>query len=66
VNAEDRCPENDYWEAAVWLSHEDCIAMMKKCISADKIPHNFVVFYAVSKNKNSVHDTSNPVNWQPR
>lgn len=66
VNAEDRCPENDYWEAAVWLSHEDCVAMMKKCISSDKIPHNFVIFYAVSNNKNSVHDTSNPVNWQPR
>ncbi len=65
VNPANKPPEDNYWEDAVWLSHEDCVAMMKACITAEKVPHNFSVCYAVSNNKNRIHDISNPFNWKP-
>ena len=64
VNAADKPPKDDYWEDAVWLSHKDCVAAIRACLAKDKIPNNFVVFYAVSNNKNMVHDTSNPLGWK--
>lgn len=63
VNAMDTPPKDDYWEDAVWLSHKDCVEAIRACLTKDKIPNNFVVFYAVSKNSNMVHDCSNPIGW---
>ncbi len=65
VNAADKQPENDFWESAVWLRHEDLLSMIRACINAPSIPNNFAVFYAVSNNKDRVHDTSNPFGWKP-
>lgn len=65
VNILDKSPKDDYWEDAVWLSHKDCVSAVRLCLSAEKTPNYFVVFYAVSNNKNMVHDTTNPLGWQP-
>lgn len=65
VNPANKPPKNAFWENAVWLSHEDCIAMMDACIKADSVPNNFAVFYAVSNNKDKIHDTSNTFGWEP-
>ena len=52
-------------EQAVWLTHEDCIAMMKACLQAKYVPDNFSVFYAVSNNRHAIHDIRNPFGWKP-
>jgi NAD+ dependent glucose-6-phosphate dehydrogenase len=65
VNAENKAPENDFWEHAVWLSHADCVAMITACLHAPSVPDNFSVFYAVSNNPDRIHDTSNPFGWRP-
>lgn len=65
VNPANKSPENNYWENAVWLSHKDCLAMIKACLKAEKVPNNFAVFYAVSNSKDRVHDTNNPFGWKP-
>lgn len=66
VTSANKPPEDDYWETAVWLSNEDCINMIEACLTAEKVPDNFAVFYAVSNNKNRVHDTANPFGWSPK
>ena len=65
VNPENKPPVNDFWENAVWLSHKDCIAMVDACLKAERVPNNFAVFYAVSNNKDRIHDTTNPFGWKP-
>jgi len=66
VSSTNKAPEDDFWENAVWLSNEDCINMTKTCIDAEKVPDNFAVFYAVSNNKDRIHDTRNPFGWSPK
>ncbi len=66
VNLENRPPKDDYYEKTVWLSHEDCTGLIKRCVEADRIPGNFLIVYAVSDNKNRVHDYSNPLGWVPK
>ncbi|OGH04539.1 MAG: hypothetical protein A2W22_04710 [Candidatus Levybacteria bacterium RBG_16_35_11] len=57
---------NDPWEErAAWLSRNDCISLIKSVIQAENIPGNFVLMYAVSNNRNRIHDTSNPFGWRP-
>lgn len=65
VNPEDKPPLNDYYESLIWLSHKDCVKLVRKCIDAETIPNNFLVIYGVSNNKNRVHDYSNPLGWVP-
>lgn len=65
VNKENK-PPSEVFEKRVWLSHGDCVGLVRKCIEADKIPDNFLVVYAVSNNKNRIHDFSNPFGWVPK
>lgn len=53
-------------EKEVWLSHEDLTKAVRACITADSVPDNFVVFYAVSNNTGRLHDISNPFGWKPK
>lgn len=66
VNPANKQPKDDFWESAVWLSHEDAIVMMNACLQADSVPKNFALLYAVSNNKGKIHDTSNPFGWTPK
>ncbi len=66
VNAANRPPLDDYYESAVWLSHDDCIELVRMCIEAKSIPNNYLILYGVSDNKNRIHDFSNPLGWTPK
>ncbi len=50
----------------VGLSHPDCVSMIEHCIEAREVPNNFSAFYAVSMNKNRIHDIVNPFGWWPK
>lgn len=65
VNPEDRVdvPEEGYHK--VWLSHRDCVELVRTCIEAS-IPNNFLIVYGVSNNSQRVHDYSNPLGWVPK
>lgn len=65
VNREDEKPEDPY-EAKVWLKHKDCVDLLRKCISAEKIKNNYEILYAVSENEGKRHDTSNNLGWSPK
>lgn len=41
------------YEKLLWLSHRDCVKLLKKCVEADTIPDNFLIVYGISGNKNS-------------
>lgn len=56
-------PEEGYRK--VWLSHRDCVGLMRACIEAGSVPDNYVVIYGVSNNSRRVHDYSNPFGWVP-
>lgn len=58
--------QNNPDEFASWLSQRDCVELVKKSITAKKIPGNFVVVYGVSDNKKRIHDVSNPFRWSPK
>jgi len=65
VNPENKPPLDDFYERKVWLSHKDCISLIKRCIEARKIPNNFLIIYGVSNNTNRIHNYSNPLGWVP-
>jgi nucleoside-diphosphate-sugar epimerase len=48
-----------------WLSHEDCAALFRACLTAPFVPGRFSLFYAVSDLPGRVFDTSNPFDWAP-
>jgi len=63
------CPlEGPWWKELpdVGLSYPDCVDLIRKCLEAKEVPNNFVVMYAVSKNKKRVHDYKNPFGWEPK
>lgn len=66
VNPEDRAdmPEEGYTK--IWLSHKDCIELVKTCIEAPQIPDKFLIIYGVSNNSSRVHDYANPFGWTPQ
>jgi uronate dehydrogenase len=66
INKEDRPPETPYSERQVWLSHNDCISLLSTLISAPSVPGRYSIMYAVSNNKDLLHDTSNEFGWFPR
>lgn len=49
VYQEDKPPEKE----EAWLSHRDCIELVKKYVEAESVPDNFLIVYGVSDNKNS-------------
>ena len=58
------CTEPHYGK--IWLSHQDCISLVERCIEIDKIPNNFTVLYAVSDNIDRVHSLVNVLGWTPQ
>lgn len=56
--------DNDY-ERSIWLSHNDCTDLIKKCLEAEYVPRNYQIINAVSNNGNSIYDYSNPFGWVP-
>ena len=65
VNPDNKPPE-EYHERIVWLSHRDCIELIKKCVETSTVPNNYLILYGISNNKNRVHDYSNPLGWIPQ
>lgn len=66
VNPRDTLEVEEEGYGRVWLSHRDCVALVKTCIDAPKIPNNFLIVYGVSNNSQKVHDYSNPLGWLPK
>jgi len=53
-------------EPHIWLSERDSVGLVKSCVEASAVPHNFVVLYGVSNNADRIHDYSNPFCWTPK
>ena len=51
---------------AIWLTHEDFAALIRKIIETKKIPNNYSIVYGVSNNKTRINDYSNPFGWKPK
>lgn len=66
VNPEDRVdiPEEGYHK--VWLSHRDCVELVRTCIESPRISDNFLIVYGISNNTSRIHDWSNPLGWIPK
>ncbi len=62
VNRKDKPVKDD---RNVWLSHRDCVELVKSCIEARKVPNRYSIIYAVSHSKARVHDYSNSFGWKP-
>ena len=62
VNRKDKPLKQD-WN--VWISHRDCVELIKRCIDARKVPKSYSIIYAVSDSKKRVNDYSNPFGWKP-
>ena len=56
---------SDPREQRVWLSHADCVRLVRACLEAPAVPGGFCVLYAVSDNEGRVHDTRHPFGWKP-
>jgi nucleoside-diphosphate-sugar epimerase len=66
VNMDNR-PTAGIWDwRRAWLSHDDCVRLVRACLTAPVIPGNYTALYGVSNNRNRVHDWSNPLGWTPR
>ncbi len=52
--------------SAVWLSPEDCVSLINKILSVDKLKKDFEIVYGVSNNKTKVHDLGNSFGWKPK
>ena len=63
INDLDDKKEGEY--SRIYLSHEDCISAVDKCIFAKVVPNKFSVFYVVSDNKNKIHNIANDFDWNP-
>lgn len=50
----------------VLLYKDDCIDLIKSCVEINKVPGNFQILTAISKNKGRVHILKNFLNWQPK
>ena len=67
VNQEDTPLTNEKGYHSIWLSHRDCVQMIKRCIEAKNLP-SFTIFYGVSNNKHGVYNISNArkiLNYKP-
>jgi len=66
VRPDDRIDTSEEGYEKVWLSHRDCVELIRACIDAPKIPGNFLIVYGVSNNSGRIHDYSNPLGWIPK
>lgn len=58
-------PWQDQIERRAWLSHNDCVDLIKHIIEAERIPNNYSLIYGISRNSSRIHDYSNPFGWEP-
>lgn len=65
INPDDTPPEQLSSERRVWLSHRDCLSLIVACLESPAVPGNYAIVYAVSNNKDRLHDTTNPFGWTP-
>jgi len=65
INRDNIPPATPHSERQVWLSHRDCIELVNTLIHANEVPGRFSIIYAVSKNPEMIHDTSNEFGWIP-
>ena len=67
INPKNEPPARDTPRDRVcYLSHNDCISLIRAILKADEIPDNFVLMYAVSDNEGRIHNISNPFGWVPK
>lgn len=66
INQANTPPETPYSERQVWLSQRDCIELINACVNAPAVPNRYAIVYGVSRNKDLLHDLSNPFGWQPQ
>ncbi|MES2623412.1 MAG: NAD(P)-dependent oxidoreductase [Patescibacteria group bacterium] len=59
-------PRQGEKEGLVFLDQRDTVSLIKAILSAEVIPNNFIVLYAVSDNAGIIHDISNPFGWVPK
>jgi nucleoside-diphosphate-sugar epimerase len=65
VNKDNR-PTTEGWDwRRVWLSHDDCVSLVRACLTVPKVPGNYALVYGVSDNSGGIHDWSNPFGWVP-
>jgi len=65
VNKDNR-PTIGKWDwRKAWLSHDDCVRLVRTCLAVPRVPGNYSVLYAVSNNVPRVHDWSNTLGWSP-
>lgn len=50
---------------AVWLSRDDCVGLVRKCLEAPSLPNNYELLYGISNNSGRVHDITNHIGWVP-
>jgi uronate dehydrogenase len=66
VNAADAAVD-DPLERAVWLRHEDCVALIEQCITIRDVPGRFAVLYGVSEtDARPLVSLENSLGWRPR
>jgi nucleoside-diphosphate-sugar epimerase len=66
VNTENVRPTSDPFEEAVWLSHEDLLALIEKWIKSQVYICRHVVMHATSYHESVVYDLDNPFRWEPK
>jgi len=54
------------FERRIWLSHDDCVSLVRASIEADSFAERFCIVYGVSDNQNRPVDVTNPLGWQPK
>lgn len=52
-------------EHRFWLSDEDCIQLVERCLEAEDIQSNYMIINAVSDNEGRIHDLTNVIGWKP-
>jgi uronate dehydrogenase len=66
VNKDNR-PTIGKWDwRKAWLSHDDCVGLVRASLMAPRISGNYSVLYGVSNNAQRVHDWGNILGWAPQ
>lgn len=66
VTPDDGMKKHEKGYEQVYLSHNDCISLIQKILNTQVCAGKYEILYAVSNNKNRIHDTSNSYGWTPR
>lgn len=52
-------------EPHIFLSHRDCVSLVREAIKVPRVPENFAIVYGVSDNPGRIHNLSNLLGWRP-